>query len=67
MRQSIDYGGVGTDLYTNSFVREIDPALRTPNTMCIMLCVDLPVSHSQHDVTPLGPNTLTLKYQYPKC
>jgi hypothetical protein len=27
MRQSIDYGGVGTDLYTNSFVREIDPAL----------------------------------------
>lgn len=29
--------------------------------MCIMLCVDLPMSHSQHDVTPLGPNTLNPK------
>jgi hypothetical protein len=27
MKQSIYYGGVGTDLYTNSFVKEIDPAL----------------------------------------
>lgn len=26
-KQSIYYGGVGTDLNTNSFVKEIDPAL----------------------------------------